>query len=129
GPIWVSRPGSDRACVPEGRSRWSPCRISVSVVGRCGADLAECGLGVALLGEVAEAHESDQLAVVDDGQAADGPLTHDLHRLCDGVVRTEGHEVVAAYLLHRSGSGVGTVGDRAHDDVAVGDDATQVAVL
>src|SRR5690348_989722 len=54
-----------------------------SVVGWRGADVGQRGLGIALGGQVAEAHHPDQVAIVTDREPAHRAVAHEL----DGVRR------------------------------------------
>src|SRR4051794_19402780 len=103
-------------------------RAARSVVRAAGTDLGERGVRVALDGDVADGDDADGLGVLADGHAPDVVLAHDLDRLVERAVRRQRPRVARRDLADLR-VGVAAVGDGAHDDVAVGDDAGELVVL
>src|SRR5688572_19345006 len=104
------------------RGPGTPARAFL-LVRRGGADVGQRRLAISLLREIAERNDTDRLAVVDDRQAPQRLLTHDLHRVSDPTVGRECGDVFACDLAELHLLWVLSFGEGSHDDVAIRDDA------
>src|SRR4051812_22370796 len=90
--------------------------VTRSAVGGSGADVAERRVGVLFDREVAEGHDADRTATVDDGKAAERAFAHQLHRVLHAAVGAHRGEVTRAGAVDRRVGGR-TVGKAAHHEV------------
>src|SRR6188474_684344 len=98
-------------------------------VRRRGGDVGECRVRVAVEGQVADADDAHDLAVLDHRQPPHRLLSHDLYRAPHRIVGGNGGQVVARDVADAGGTRVATFRDHPHDEVAIGQDPGQVAVV
>src|SRR5713101_4450241 len=102
---------------------------SLHVRGRC-TNVGQGGATIPLYRDIANRDDADHVTtLIDDRKAADGFLTHESHRLSDAGRSLYRREVAATDFAHRRGLRVRPLGQRAHDDVAVRQDAEEPIVF
>src|ERR671922_1408098 len=67
-------------------------------------------------------HADEALVLAGHGQTPDLMLRHEVERVGEIVIRVDGDELARRDLGRRHPAGVFALGDRAHDDVSIGDD-------
>src|SRR5439155_13803365 len=82
------------------------------------ADVGQYGVGIANHGEVAQGHDADGGAAIDDRQAPERLLTHHRDGVFECCVGPDGRGVWATDLSERDVLGIEPIGERADDEVA-----------
>src|SRR5438874_12455575 len=102
---------------------------SSSTVRRSGADIGKRGAGIALCRQVSDRHHADRPAVLDHGETPYRTLAHPYRGLRYLVRRSQRGDLMTANVAELHFGWLASIGDRAHHDVAIGDDAADLLVV